>query len=325
MDRLPCPIKFDKWPKGNSPIGLLQADYEESMEGADIVLAGVPFDLAVSNRSGTRLGPWYLRSRGLRNCVCDPDLDIDIKGSLKVIDHGDFELSYGYLVDGFAKITEQTKEILDAGAAPVLVGGDHSISFPELKAYYLKYGPMAVVHFDSHLDTGVMKEETKDIYTHGSPFSWAIRKGYVDGNHMIQIGIRGGWQNREDTDKFTETYGREYILARDLHYMTYDEVAGRVRKKVGNMPVFVTFDIDFLDPAYAPGTGTPVVGGFTVQDAIQILEKSLIGLDIKGADLVEVMPAYDPGAVTANAASTILQKLVSIIAYNKIVSLEETA
>jgi agmatinase len=314
--RVACPVKYDKFPKSNVLSALLRAEYSRELEGADIVLAGVPFDLAVSNRSGTRFGPKYLRSKGFRSMASDPDLNISLLESLRVIDYGDFELARGYLEDGFAKITEQTTKILDAGAVPVLVGGDHAISLPELKAYYLKYGPMAVVHFDSHLDTGVEKKETKALYSHGNPFSWAMRKGYVDGAHTIQIGIRGGWRNAEDTAEFTDAYGREFILARDLHYMSYEEIGQRIREKVGDRPVFVTFDIDFLDPAYAPGTGTPVVGGFSVHDAIEILEAGLLGLDIKGADLVEVMPTYDPGELTANAASAVLQKLVSIIGCN---------
>jgi agmatinase len=317
MNRVTCPVKYVTPPTSNAPISLLRADYSTELEGADIVLAGIPFDLAVSNRSGARLGPRYLRSKCFKNCASDPDLDIDIQSSVKVIDFGDFELSNGYLIDSFQKITDQTKTILDAGAASVIVGGDHSITLPELKAYYLRYGPMALVHFDSHLDTGIDKKSSKVTYSHGSPFSWAMREGYLDGNHTIQLGIRGGWRNLEDTTEFTDAFGREYILARDLHYMSYDEIAERVKNKVGNMPVFVTFDIDFLDPAFAPGTGTPVVGGFSVHDAIQMLEKSLIGLDVKGADLVEVEPFYDPGEVTANAASAVLHKLVAIIAYNK--------
>lgn len=321
---LKCPERFETYPKSNIPMSFLRTQYSKDLTGADIVLAGVPFDLAVSNRAGTRFGPKHLRSKGFRGAASDPDLDINIIDSLRVIDYGDFNLLGGYLTDGFFKITQQTKEILDAGAVPVIIGGDHSISFPELEAYYMTYGPMALVHFDSHLDTGTGLKAKKEIYTHGSPFYWALKRGYVDGNHMIQLGIRGGFGgDGQDAVKLSEEYGREFILAKDLHYMSYDEAAERIRKKVGNMPVFVTFDIDFLDPAYAPGTGTPVPGGFSVHDAIQIMEKSLIGLDIKGADLVEVMPYYDPGEVTANSASTILQKLVSIIAYNKMAEKEK--
>jgi agmatinase len=317
MSRPTCPVKYETFPKSNAPVSLIRADFSAELDGADIVLAGIPFDLAVSNRSGTRLGPRYVRSKGFKSYASDPDLDIDVKSALRVIDYGDFELSNGYLTDCFYKITEQTKAILDAGAASVIVGGDHSITLPELKAYYLKYGPMALVHFDSHLDTGVNKTASKVTYTHGNPFSWAMREGYVDGSHTIQLGIRGGWRDATDAQEFTENFGREFILARDLHYMSYDEAAERIRKKVGDLPVFVTFDIDFLDPAFAPGTGTPVAGGFSVHDAIQIMEKSLVGLDVKGADLVEVEPFCDPGELTANAASAILQKLVAIIAYNK--------
>ena len=315
-----CPLKFEKRPETNAMQSLMSTEFSTDIEGADIVLAGIPFDLAVTNRSGTRMGPKYMRNTHFwRGVTCEPDLDIRIDNDLKIVDCGDFELQMGYLPDGFEKITQQTKRILDAGAVPVIVGGDHSISFPELKAYYLTYGPMALIHFDSHLDTSPNSHPTKQIYTHGSPFSNAIREGYIDGNHVIQLGIRGGFRNRDEQAEYSKKTGREFILARDLHYMSYDEIGEVIRKKVGNMPVFVTFDIDFLDPAYAPGTGTPVVGGFSVHDAIMMLEAALPGLDVKGADLVEVMPYYDYGEVTLNSAQTILQKMVTLIAQNLII------
>lgn len=315
-----CVYKFEKRPNQKGTDTLLKAEFSKDLTGADIVLAGIPFDLAVSNRSGTKLGPAYMRnSQFWKNAICDADLDIRYDEDLRIIDYGDFELQGGYIIDGFDKITRQTAAILDAGAAPVIVGGDHSISFPELKAYYLKYGQMALIHFDSHLDTGPNMNPNKNQYSHGNPFSNALREGYIDGNHMIQIGIRGGFRNKEEQEEYTKITGREFILARDLHYMTHDEIAAKIREKVGDMPVFVTFDIDFLDPAYAPGTGTPVVGGFSVHDAIMILEKSLPGLDVKGADLVEVMPTYDVGEVTLNSALSILQKMVALIAQNIII------
>lgn len=319
MELTKCPSRFEKMPESNALQSLLRTDYSTDIEGADIVLAGIPFDLAVSNRSGTRFGPRYMRKTHFwRGVTCDPDLDVLIDGVLNIVDCGDFELERGYLTEGFEKITQQTKRILDAGAVPVIVGGDHSITFPELKAYYLKYGKMALIHFDSHLDTGIQSDPVRNYYTHGNPFSSAMNEGYLDGNHVIQLGIRGGFRNREEQAEYTQQTGREYILARDLHYMSYEEIGERIRKKVGDMPVFVTFDIDFLDPAYAPGTGTPVTGGFSVHDAIMMLEAALPGLDIKGADIVEVMPYYDPGEVTLNSAQTILQKMVTLISRNLI-------
>lgn len=319
MELKKCPSKFENRPQSNAMQSLLSADYSADITGADIVLAGIPFDLAVSNRSGTRFGPRYMRKTHFwRGLASDPDLDILIADQLKIVDCGDFELQRGYLPEGFEKITQQTKKILDAGAVPVIVGGDHSITFPELRAYAEKYGKMALIHFDSHLDTGIQTDPARDYYTHGNPFSSAIKQGYIDGNHVIQLGIRGGFRNREEQAEYTKQTGREFILARDLHYMSYDEIGERIRKKVGDMPVFVTFDIDFLDPAYAPGTGTPVVGGFSVHDAVMMLEAALPGLDIKGADMVEVMPYYDPGEVTLNSAQTVLQKMVALIARNLI-------
>ena len=321
----PVKISFEKFFENNAPKTFLRLPFSRELDGVDIAVAGVPFDLAVSNRSGTRLGPKYLRDKGLRGWVSDAELDINIKDNLKCVDYGDFDLQMGYLPDSFEKITKQTAALLDAGVTPIMVGGDHSITFPELEAFYYKYGPMALVHFDSHLDTGrgVKNEETKDFYTHGSPFYWAVRRGYVDAKHMIQLGIRGGFFDATSAEEFSKEHGREFILAKDLHRMSYDEAAQRIRDKVGDKPVFVTFDIDFLDPAFAPGTGTPVVGGFSVHDAVMIMEKALVGLDIKGADLVEVMPYYDPGELTANSGSSILQKLFSIIACNKIKRLEQ--
>lgn len=319
MELIKCPSKFKERIRPNALQSLLSTDYSRDLEGADIVLAGIPFDSAVTNRSGTRFGPKYMRNTHFwKSLKSDVDLDILIYGLLRIIDYGDFEVKNGYIPESFEMITQQTKKLLDAGAVPIIAGGDHSITFPELKAYYMKYGKMALIHFDSHLDTGIQKDPARNFYNHGNPFSSAIREGYLDGSHVIQLGIRGGFKNREEQEEYTRQTGREYILARDLHYMSYEEIGDRVRQKVGDMPVFVTFDIDFLDPAFAPGTGTPVVGGFSVYDAVMMLEASLPGLDIKGADLVEVMPAYDPGEVTLNSALTVLQKIAALTARNLI-------
>ena len=322
----PIPEKMDMsaFNQSNSLISFLRLPYQEELEGVDIALAGVPFDLATSNRPGTKLGPKYLRSCVFKGIKSDSEIDLYIGDKLKIVDTGDFKLMGGYLLDGFAKITEQTKRILDAGATPVIVGGDHSITFPELAAYYQAFGPMAMIHFDSHLDTGMYQLcETKEIYTHGNPFSNAMRKGYLDGNHTIQVGIRTGSPKRDD--EYTKNYGREILSAKKLHSISHEEAGRIIREKVGDYPCIVTFDIDFLDPAYAPGTGTPVTGGFTVYDAVRILEETMPGLNIVGADLVEVEPYYDPSNITAMSANSILAKIVTLIAYNKLKKMEEAA
>ncbi len=317
LEKLPETNIRDRFNPPNTLESFLHLDYCEDLTGVDIALAGVPFDLATSNRPGTKLGPKYLRSKVYKGVQVDEVLDFVIGDKLRIVDTGDFKLMGGYLLDNFSLITEQMKKILDAGATPVIVGGDHSITFPELAAYYQVYGPMALIHFDSHLDTGMYQlSPTKEIYTHGNPFSNAMRKGYLDGNHTIQIGIRTGSPSRDD--EFTKVYGREILSARELHAISYEEAAKRIRDKVGNMPTLVTFDIDFLDPAYAPGTGTPVTGGFSCYDAMMILETALPGLNIVGADLVEVEPFFDPCEITAISANHILAKLVSCIAYNKL-------
>ena len=321
LERIPDKFNSKPFSDVNTLDSFLHLDYCPDLAGVDIALAGIPFDLATSNRPGTKFGPRYLRSRVYKGYQVDEVLDINIGNKLKIVDTGDFKLMGGYLLDAFALITEQTKKILDAGATPVIVGGDHSITFPELAAYYQVYGPMAMIHFDSHLDTGMYQMcPTKEIYTHGNPFSNAMRKGYLDGNHTIQIGIRTG--SPKLNDEYTREYKREILSARELHAISHEEAAERIRKKIGNMPCLVTFDIDFLDPVYAPGTGTPVTGGFSVYDAMMILEKALPGLHIVGADLVEVEPFYDPSETTAIAANNILAKLVTCIAYNKLMEKE---
>ncbi|HJA66554.1 MAG TPA: agmatinase [Candidatus Mediterraneibacter cottocaccae] len=322
LERIPERFQPRNISDGNALNSFLNLDYCTDLEGVDIALAGIPFDLATSNRPGTKMGPKYLRSRVYKGCKVDEVLDINIGDKLKIVDTGDFKLMGGYLLDDFALITEQTKKILEAGATPVIVGGDHSITFPELAAYYQVYGPMAMIHFDSHLDTGMYHmSPTKEIYTHGNPFSNAMRKGFLDGNHTIQIGIRTG--SPKMNDEYTENYGREIFYAKELHAISYEEAAERIRRKVGNMPCLVTFDIDFLDPAYAPGTGTPVTGGFTVYDAMMILENALPGLNIVGADMVEVEPFFDPSETTAISANNVLAKLVTCIAYNKLTEKEK--
>lgn len=322
LERIPDTVNFNKFKSPNALNSFLHLEYCEDLKDVDIALAGVPFDLATSNRPGTKLGPKYLRNHVFKGVKVDEIFDINIDDKLRIVDTGDFKLMGGYLLDAFSLITEQTKKILDAGATPVIVGGDHSITFPELAAYYQVYGPMAMIHFDSHLDTGMYQMcPTKEIYTHGNPFSNAMRKGYLDGNHTIQIGIRTG--SPKLNDDYTKEYGREILSAKELHAISYEEAAERIRTKVGDMPCIVTFDIDFLDPAYAPGTGTPVTGGFSVYDAMMILETALPGLNIVGADLVEVEPYYDPSEITAISANNVLAKLVTCIAYNKLKAKEE--
>lgn len=322
LERIPDTVNFNKFKSPNALSSFLHLEYCEDLKDVDIALAGVPFDLATSNRPGTKLGPKYLRNHVFKGVKVDEIFDINIGDKLRIVDTGDFKLMGGYLLDAFSLITEQTKKILDAGATPVIVGGDHSITFPELAAYYQVYGPMAMIHFDSHLDTGMYQMcPTKEIYTHGNPFSNAMRKGYLDGNHTIQIGIRTG--SPKLNDDYTKEYGREILSAKELHAISYEEAAERIRAKVGDMPCIVTFDIDFLDPAYAPGTGTPVTGGFSVYDAMMILETALPGLNIVGADLVEVEPYYDPSEITAISANNVLAKLVTCIAYNKLKAKEE--
>lgn len=201
--------------------------------------------------------------------------------------------------------------MLDADVTPIVIGGDHLITYGELRAYAEKYGKVAMVHFDSHNDTS----DFDNKYTHGTPFRRAIEDGYLDPTHSIQVGIRG--YSETYRNEYAKEHGMEVITARELHKIGIEEAAARIRKQVGTSPVIVTFDIDFLDPAAAPGTGTPVSGGFTTYEGMELIRRSIPGLDVKGFDLVEVMEDYDPGHITALAATYLITQFISVISQNK--------
>ena len=206
------------------------------------------------------------------------------------------------------------KKVLDGGCTPIVLGGDHIITYPELRAYSEKFGrPVAIIHFDSHNDTTDAPPER--FYHHGTPFRRAWEDGFLDTEHSIQIGIRGYVDSHRLT--FAKEHGMEVITARELHKIGIEECVKRIRKQVGDAPCIVTFDVDFLDPTYAPGTGTPVTGGFTSFEAYEIVRNALPGLDVKGFDIVEVTEDYDPGEITALFAEHLVLQFLVALSKNK--------
>lgn len=292
----------------------LKLPHSKDLEGRDYVVFGTPFDTLTTARGGTRLGPACMRN-AYGNSAYNPDLKVDISEHLNGCDYGDIPVYNGETFKTFDSITENVEKFLRAGVVPVNLGGDHSIAFPELRAYNKVYGKTAIVHFDSHSDTGYHEMAECAPHDHGTPFKDAIDNGCVDTEHSIQIGMRGS--NSPTTHDYAHASGMDMITAYNLHEMGIDAAAKRIREKVGDAPVFVTFDIDFIDPAYAPGTGTPVQGGFSTWEGLELMRKGLLGLNLVGFNIVCVDPLYDIGDITAMAGSRIAYEFISLLACKK--------
>lgn len=271
-----------------------------------VALLGVPMDLGASNRSGCRFGPRALRAIervGPYNHAlkCAPVRE------LRVADIGDVPMRSRFsLEQSHADIHAAYEKIVAAGVTPLSVGGDHSVTLPILRALGARQ-PVALVHFDAHCDTGGPFDGSR--FHHGGPFRQAVLEGVLDPTRTIQIGIRG---SAEYLWEFSYESGMTVIHAEDIPRLGVDAIIARARAIVGDAPVYVSFDIDCLDPAFAPGTGTPEVGGVTVREA-QAMLRGLAGLDIVGGDLVEVAPSYDATANTAHAGAQILFEILSLM------------
>lgn len=288
---------------------------KELSDDLDVIVAGIPFDTLTTARPGTRLGPTGIRAAYLGN-TCSPDLNVATTSVLNAIDWGDIPVENGNTKESFDSISQHIADFAKTGAVPITLGGDHSMAFPELMGYKEIYGKLAIVHFDSHSDTGYHPMDADAPFDHGTPFYDAITHGCVDTEHSIQIGMRG-LVPEKTTHDFAHSSGMDMLTATQAHNLGIDGVAKAIRKKVGDAPVFITFDIDFLDPAYAPGTGTPEGGGFTTWEAFEMIRKGLLGLNIKGCDLVCVNPTYDNAEITCMAAARVDFEFMSLIACKK--------
>lgn len=288
---------------------------DEDIKDFDAVLYGMPYDCATSNRPGTRFAP-----RAIRKHWGFPKYSIEFQfaphDNFAAVDLGDFSIPYNSAHETMLSVTSQLDDILNStDAVTIGVGGDHALTFAELRSMEKKYGPMAFIHFDSHTDTWDSPDEDGNCQiNHGTPFRMAINQGSLDASHGIQIGLRTGEEHDHD---FAKEHGMTILNAQELHHIGIEEGAKRIRKAVGDRPTFVTFDIDFIDPAYAPGTGTPVIGGFSTAETLKLLRLALPGLNIKGFDLVEVAPQYDTGNITSLAGAAIVSEFLTIASYNK--------
>lgn len=276
--------------------------------GLDVAMLGMPMDLGISNRNGCRFGPRALRAIervGPYNHV----LKVAPTYELKVADIGDVSFRSRYDLEGcHDDIEKAIAAIIAQNVIPLSVGGDHSISLPILRAIGKKHGPVAMVHIDAHCDTGGPFEECR--FHHGGPFRHAVLEGYLDPRNTIQIGIRG---SSEMLWEFSYDSGMTVIHAEEFATAGIDAVIARTKAVIGDRPTYLSFDIDSLDPAFAPGTGTPEVGGLTTRE-VQALMRGLAGINLVGGDVVEVAPQYDATTNTAHAGAQMLLEILSLMA-----------
>jgi len=282
----------------------------QDLENSDAAIVGAPFDTATTFRVGARFGPESIRSVSHLLRPYNPSQDVSIFDHLSVIDYGDVPVVPGYIEESYRRIAEGLKPIHRAGVVPIVLGGDHSVALPELRAAAAAHGPLALVQFDAHPDT--WDSYFGERHTHGTPFRRAVEEGLLLPERSIQVGMRGSLFDAGDWNDAREL-GFELISTDEVRETSVLETIARIRERVGNVKAYVSFDVDFVDPAFAPGTGTPEIGGFTSREAQEFV-RGLVGLDLVGCDVVEVYPAYDPAHITAFLAANVAYELLSLIA-----------
>ncbi|MFM2480651.1 agmatinase [Celerinatantimonas sp. YJH-8] len=282
-------------------------NFQPQQSDANIVITGLPFDLATSGRSGSRMGPGAIRQASIQLAweECRWPWQFALTDRVKIADAGDLVFDTGDAALFTQRLEAYSDSLAAAGKTQLSLGGDHYVTLPLLRAHHRHYGPMALVHFDAHTDT----YSQGSLYDHGTMFYHAPKEGLIVPEHSIQIGIR--------THYPIANHPFQVIDAATANEMNATDISRAIRARVGQLPVYLSFDIDCLDPAYAPGTGTPVCGGMTTDKILKII-RSLVGITIVGMDIVEVAPSYDQSEITALAAATIGCEMLYVIAANRL-------
>lgn len=319
----------DEPPSGERPVGPVDGTQVPRFAGAstfarmpaidqvsdyEIAVVGAPFDGGTSYRPGARFGPLAIRtaSRHLRPAF-NPGLDVAPFERVQVVDAGDVPCNPFSIDEAVAQIHRTGRELIDARRRLITIGGDHTVALPMLRAAYEVHGPLALVHFDAHLDTW-------DTYfgapvTHGTIFRRAFEEGLLLRDRSTHVGIRGPLYSRRDLDD-DATFGFQIFRASDLDTLGADEIVQRVHTRTAGCPVYLSIDVDVLDPAFAPGTGTPEMGGLTSRELLGLLRR-LRDLSIVAGDVVEVSPGYDQAEITALAGATLVYDIIGIMALSR--------
>jgi agmatinase len=300
-------------PRFGQPASFMLLPYRRDPADLDVALLGIPYDGGTSYRPGARHGPRHIREQSSMIRPWNPVLEVSPFERLRVADYGDVDVVPISIEGTFKAIERELDVLVGAGVAPLSAGGDHSVTLPILRSLARRHGRLGLVHFDAHPDT--WDEYFGSKYFHGTTFRRAIEEDLIDGRRVVQIGIRGPLYGADDFD-FHREHGLEAIRIDAVKEHGTGWAAERLRRLAGG-PVYCSFDIDAVDPAYAPATGTPEVGGLTSYEALSLV-RSLRGLDLVGADVVEVSPPFDgPGQITSLLAANLLFELLSVLALRK--------
>jgi len=302
------PLGGNQMPRFAGPATMMRLPSMPSAKGLDVCFVGVPLDTGTSNRSGARFGPRQIRSE---SCLIRP-YNMATRAapfdSLYIADIGDVAINTFDLQKSIGIIEEAYDEILSHGCKPLTLGGDHTIALPILRAMHRKHGPLGLVHVDAHAD--VNDSMFGEKIAHGTPFRRCVDEGLLDGKRVVQIGLRATGYAADDFD-WPRRQGFRVVQAEECWHRSLTPLMAEVREQVGGGPVYISFDIDGLDPSYAGGTGTPEIAGLTTPQAVEII-RGCRGLDIIGGDLVEVSPPYDPSGNTALTAANLLFEMLCV-------------
>ncbi|MET7933164.1 agmatinase [Streptomyces sp. NPDC005322] len=304
------PVDSSRVPRFAGPATFARLPRLDEVARADVAVVGVPFDAGVSYRPGARFGPSAVREASRLLRPYHPGLDVSPFATQQVADAGDIAVNPFNINEAIETIEDAAGSLQTEGTRLVTIGGDHTIALPLLRAAARRHGPVAVLHFDAHLDTWDTYFGAE--YTHGTPFRRAVEEGILDTSALSHVGTRGPLYGKKDlTDD--EKLGFGIVTSADVYRRGADEVADQLRQRIGDRPLYISIDIDCLDPAHAPGTGTPEAGGLTSRELLEIL-RGLAGCHLIGADVVEVAPAYDHAEITSVAASHVAYDLISLLA-----------
>jgi agmatinase len=309
MPRYGPPDAFET-PRFSGPRTFMRLPHVRDLDGVDVAIVGIPTDGAVVYRSGARFGPEGIRSVSVTLRNYNPMLGVDVVEKLSAVDYGDVPTVPGSTADSLARSAVALEGIARAGVTTVCLGGDHTVLLAELRALAAVHGPLALIQFDAHHD--LWDEYFGQKLFHGSVVRRALEEGLIDPARSIQAGLRGSLNEAGDAG-LPAQFGLDALTYEELAALGPGGFSQRVRNRVGSSPCFLSFDVDFVDPAFAPGTGTPEVGGPSSREALTYV-RSLAGLDFRGFDCVEVSPPFDPAGVTALLAANACFEMLSLLA-----------
>ena len=305
----PQPLGGNEMPRFGGIATFMRLPGTSDPADLDVAVVGVPFDLGTSNRPGARFGPRGIRSESVLVRPYNMATRAAPFDSLRIDDGGDGATNAFDLADSVARIEAHYDSLVASDVAPMTMGGDHTVVLPILRALRKRHGPVGLVHVDAHTD--INDTMFGERITHGTPFRRAQEEGLLDAERVVQIGVRATGYAADDFD-WSREQGFRVVQAEECWHRSLEPLMGEVREQLAGGPVYISFDIDGLDPAFAPGTGTPEIGGLTVPQALEII-RGCRGLDVVGGDLVEVAPIYDPTGLTSLTAANLLYEMLCVL------------